>query len=61
MSKHTLLTKRGAARLLGVSERTIDRMVKRGDIPRLKFGPLVRFDEEAVLKAGEEDANEAGL
>lgn len=39
-----LLTYRRAARRLGVSERTLWGLVKRGQLPAVKFGGVVRID-----------------
>lgn len=45
-----LVSKSQAAALLAVSERTIDRMIERGELPALKLGAkAVRIPEEAVL------------
>ena len=41
-----LLTYREAGKLLGVTERTIFRLVKDGEIPNVKFGRSVRIDPD---------------
>ena len=41
-----LLTYREAGELLGVTERTIFRLVKDGEIPNVKFGGSVRIDPD---------------
>jgi len=41
-----LLTYREAGKLLGVTERTIFKLVKDGDIPKVKFGRSVRIDPD---------------
>lgn len=45
-----LVSKSQAAALLAVSERTIDRMIERGELPALKLSAkAVRIPEKAVL------------
>lgn len=39
-----LLTYRAAAKLLGVTERTLWSMVDRGELPSVRFGRCVRID-----------------
>ena len=41
-----LLTYREAGKLLGVTERTIFRLVQDGEIPNVKFGRSVRIDPD---------------
>ena len=41
-----LLNYREAGKLLGVTERTIFRLVKDGEIPKVKFGRSVRIDPD---------------
>ncbi len=48
---NSLLTRKQAADLIGVSERTISNMVKARQIPVLKIGRSVRFDRDRVLEA----------
>ena len=43
-SMEKLLTYRDAAKLLGVTERTIWTLVNRGDLPAVRFGRSVRID-----------------
>ena len=43
-----LLTLSGAGRVLGVSEATVSRMVRRGDLPQLRFGGLVRVPNDEL-------------
>ena len=45
------LTKRQAAGLLSVSERTLDRLVVRGDIPHIRLGRrCVRFPRAGLMR-----------
>lgn len=45
-----LLTAREVADLLRTTRRTVDRMVERGDLPRIRFsGNMVRFRRSDVL------------
>jgi excisionase family DNA binding protein len=49
-----LLTKKDCAALLHVTERTIDNLRERGQLPFVKLGAIVRFrrsDIEGVLEA----------
>ena len=41
-----LLTYREAGKLLGVTERTIFKLVRDGDLPNVKFGGSVRIDPD---------------
>jgi excisionase family DNA binding protein len=52
-----ILTKEELATYLKVTERTIDRLRKKG-MPFLKVGDTVRFQKEAVLKWLEENSQE---
>ena len=45
-----LLTYREAGKLLGVTERTIFRLVKDGEIPNMKFGGSVRIDPDDLRR-----------
>jgi excisionase family DNA binding protein len=45
-----LLTKRGLAPKLQISERTVSEWMKKGRIPFLKIGKTVRFDLADVLQ-----------
>lgn len=45
-----LVTRKQLAEALQVSVRTVDRMVKAGEIPALRVGHSVRFDLAEVLK-----------
>ncbi len=44
------LTKREAAKSLGVSVGTIDNLRKRGDLESLDYGDAVRFDVDEILR-----------
>ncbi len=52
-----ILTKEELATYLKVTERTIDRLRKKG-MPFLKVGDTVRFKKDAVLKWLEENSQE---
>jgi excisionase family DNA binding protein len=52
-----ILTKEELANYLKVTERTIDRLRKKG-MPFLKVGDTVRFQKDAVLKWLEENSQE---
>lgn len=43
-----MLSKKEVANMLNVSISTVDRMMKRGDIPFHKFGVNVRFDRRDI-------------
>ena len=43
-SVEPLLTYRDAARLLGITERSVWALVQRGEIPAVRFGRTVRID-----------------
>ena len=46
-----LLNRKQIAKFIGVSQRTISNMVRRRQIPMIKFGRSVRFDPVRVRKA----------
>ena len=46
-----LLNRKQITKFIGVSERTISNMVRRRQIPVIKFGRSVRFDSVRVRKA----------
>lgn len=46
-----LATKKQLAAYCQVSEQTIERMVKRGELPHRKLGRLIRFPSSAALAA----------
>ena len=52
-----LVSKSQAAALLGVSEKTIDRMIARDELPAMKLGGLVRIPEAAVQRILEKGAS----
>ena len=54
----SLLTYRGAAKLLGVTDRTVWQLVKDGQIPAVRFNRSVRIDP-ADLRAFIERAKQA--
>lgn len=43
VSERLLVRKREAASLLGISERKLDELANRGEIPAIRFGRSVRF------------------
>ena len=49
-SSENLLNKRDAAKVLRVSERTVDNWVKNGRLPHVKLGFLVRFIPHDLAK-----------
>ena len=51
-----LMSKSQAAATLAVSEKTIDRMIARAELPAMKIGGLVRIPETAVLQILEKGA-----
>jgi excisionase family DNA binding protein len=51
MTKSKLLTKKQVAQLFNISERTLDRWRKRGEINSIKLGSVVRFNRQAVQAA----------
>ena len=53
MSEDEVLTKEGIAKLLKVTERTIDKMREKG-MPSFKVGTKVRFRKEKVIQWLEE-------
>lgn len=53
-----LLTYRGAAAVLGVTDRTVWKLVDQGDLPAVRFGRSVRIDP-ADLRAFVESAKRA--
>ena len=53
MNEDEVLTKEGIAKLLKVTERTIDKMREKG-MPSLKVGTKVRFRKEKVMRWLEE-------
>lgn len=58
--KHSgLFNRQQIAELIGVSTRTISKMVSSRHIPVIKFGKSVRFDPSKVLKALEKYEIEA--
>lgn len=44
----TLLDVKGAARILGISERSVYRLSAAGDIPQYRVGRQLRFDENEL-------------
>ena len=54
-----LFNRQQIAELIGVSTRTISKMVSSRHIPVIKFGKSVRFDPSKVLKALEKYEIEA--
>jgi excisionase family DNA binding protein len=44
-----LLSMEGVAKRLGVSEKTVQRMIRQGVFTKLKVGSLVRIDEAEVV------------
>lgn len=50
-----LLTRAEAAERLGMSVKSVDRMLRRGDLPAIRFGTAVRIDprdlEDLIRKA----------
>ena len=48
---NTLLNAEALAEYLGCSVRLVRRLDRRGVLPRVEVGRLVRYDAEAVLKA----------
>jgi excisionase family DNA binding protein len=44
-----LLSMEGVAKRLGVSEKTVARMIRQGVFTKLKVGSLVRIDEAEVV------------
>ena len=53
MSIQNLLTKREVAELFRVSLRTVSNWMRRGIVPFIRIGSVVRFDPDAVRKAVE--------
>jgi excisionase family DNA binding protein len=45
-----ILTAREAARVLRISEKTLWSMTKRGDIPAIRCGTSVRYDERDLIR-----------
>jgi len=54
-----MLNRKEVAEYLKVHPNTVDRMVKKG-MPALKFGGVVRFDLDAVMKWLEEQSKKKG-
>lgn len=54
-----MLNRKEVAEYLKVHPNTVDRMVKKG-MPALKFGGVVRFDLDAVIKWLEEQSKNKG-
>jgi excisionase family DNA binding protein len=48
-----LLDARKAAELLGVSDQTLRRWAREGQIPAFKWGRAYRFDVDALLRVGQ--------
>jgi len=46
------LTRREVAAALGVSQSTVDRLIKRGALPVVRLGRLVRIPERALEDLG---------
>ena len=46
-----LLDTHGMAQHLGVSTSTVERLAKKGDIPKVKIGDLTRYSPSKVIKA----------
>ncbi len=46
------LTRQEVAAALGVSRRTVDRLIKRGALPVVRLGRLVRIPEKALEELG---------
>lgn len=55
-ARSRLISKAQAAAMLAISERTVDRMLQRGELPGLKLGGQVRIPETAVLAILEKGA-----
>ena len=51
LTQGALFNRKQIAKFIGVSERTISNMVRRRQIPVIKFGRNVRFDPVRVRKA----------
>ena len=51
LTQGALFNRKQIAKFIGVSERTISNMVRRRQIPMIKFGRNVRFDPVRVRKA----------
>lgn len=50
-----LLDAKEVADRLGVTPETVYRMARKGEIPSVRFPTLVRFDWDAVIRAGMTD------
>lgn len=54
-----LVTKRDASRLLSISDRYLDALIRRADVPVIRFGRAVRIPREAIERLAREGSGRA--